>query len=103
MPLVWKAREENTMKSGSPFSVGLNTCPLGRTVCSRPVGSLVCLLDEQADCCTEVPLAPAHQSQESDLFIAFHTFARGPTQAEPEVDPWKFSVDRSPSTFSFNL
>lgn len=102
MQLVWKAREDNTIKSGSSFSVGLKICPLGRTACSWPIGSLVSLLDEQADCCTEVPLAYAHQSQECNLFIAFHTFAHRPTQAEPEVDPWKFTA-RSPSTFSFNL
>lgn len=74
------------------FFCWVKKCPLGRTACSWPIGSLVSLLDEQADCCTEVPLAYAHQSQECNLFIAFHTFAHRPTQAESEVDPCKFTV-----------
>lgn len=74
------------------FSVGLKICPPGTTACSWPVGNLVYLPDDRPDHCTEVPLALAHQSQESNLFAAFHTSVRRPTQAEPEADPEKFSV-----------
>lgn len=45
-----------------------------------------------ADCCTEVPLAHAHQSHESNLFIAFHAFAHRSLGLTLRNSLWLFTI-----------
>lgn len=45
-----------------------------------------------ADCCTEVPLAHAHQSHESNLFIAFHAFAHRSHGLTLRNSMWLFTI-----------
>lgn len=75
---------------------------LGRTVCSWPAGSLVCLWDEQADCWTEVPrLMPIRQKKAIEFVYCSSCFCTWAKKGWARSWPLELLCDCSPTTFSF--